>query len=324
MEFLHRLDSLAGEAMLVETDAARLRGATFLDGRETFWTDDRIVALDPAFLLPRQPSPACFIFHVGFCGSTLLARLFDVPGSVLALKEPHCLVDIASQRVAVAAGRGIAPLDALLDHALGALARSTDSGGEALLVKPSNWVNSLLPSLCVPGRVEKAVFVSMQQRDFLRATFRGGRDRLAFCARLAADLAKTQEGGAALLEEAIGGAAAPLDQMARIVVLLHALQEGLFARAISARGWHRDEVWVDHAEVVDNPKAVLARAGAALGLKAVREREIAPRMERHAKDQGLAFSPTQRAAEDEEVERHHAARFDAALAWARDRNLPAG
>lgn len=311
--FLHRLDGVEGRAEIVRTDRGRLRASSFLDGREQFWRGKQLVPLE---LGDRRAHPATrFVFHVGFCGSTLLARLLDRPGKVLALREPQCLADIAGQRAALAAGQGVAPIGRLIDLAL----ESLGAAGEpelAVVVKPTNWVNSLLPQLCDPGRIASAVFVSMDRRAYVGAVFRGGRDRIAFCSRLAAQMAPIFPNGEALLSDAIGAAHDPLDSAARLTVLLHAMQEALFDRAIAANGWN-SEARIDFAHLAQHPAAVLRRARRVLGLDIGGEDDARAfgLMDRHTKDPASPFDPGQRLRHDQEIEHHHAQRFDSALDW---------
>ena len=311
--FLHRLDGVAGLVEMVATDRGRLRSASFLDGREDFWSRRAVAPLE--LQEPTGNRARRFVFHVGFCGSTLLARLIDRPGMVLVLKEPQCLADIAGQRARLVAGRGVAPLARLIDHAL----ESLGAAGEpelAVVVKPTNWVNSLLPQLCSAGRIGHAVFVSMDPRAYLGAVFRGGRDRIAFCARLAGEIAPVLAGGPGLLDEAIKGASEPLDRAARLTVLLHAMQESLFDRAIAANGWD-SSVRIDFAHLAQHPAAVLRRARHALGLDLGGEddRRAFGLMDRHTKDPASPFDLGQRLRNDQSIEEHHAQRFDAALDW---------
>ncbi|WP_133364658.1 hypothetical protein [Qipengyuania sediminis] len=311
--FLHRLDGVQGEAAIAVTDRGRLRASSFLDGRERFWRSQAVLPLQ---LNGQGAYPARrFIFHVGFCGSTLLARLIDHPGHVLVLKEPQCLADIAGQRAALVAGEGVAPIGALIDHALGSLG-AVGEPELAIVVKPTNWVNSLLDDLCAPGRIDHALFVSMDIRAYLGAVFRGGRDRLAFCTRLAGEIAPALAGGPALLAKAAGSEGDPLDRAARIVALLHAMQETLFDRAIAANAWP-SAVRIDFAHLTQHPAAVLRRARRLLGLGVGGEDDerAFALMSRHTKDPASPFEPSERLRQDREIEQHHAARFDAALEW---------
>jgi hypothetical protein len=310
--FLHRLDGVTGEQAIALTDRAALRGASFLDGRERFW---RALEVSPFTPSGRGRRPACrFVFHVGFCGSTLLARLLDRPGRVLALKEPQCLADIAGQRQQLARGEGVASIGELLDHALGRLGEVAEGGG-SVLVKPSNWVNPLLGELCAGGRVERGVFLSMAPRAYLGAVFRGGRARIEFCTRLAAEVAAVMPRGNALLIEAIGHDDDPLGRAARIAALLHRLQETLFARVIADNGWP-GEARIEFADLVADPAAAADRARRALGLDPSEDAGISRELlERHAKNPASAFSSDKRAGEDAMVESVHGERFDQAMEW---------
>lgn len=311
--FLHRMDSVEGEAIVVATDRSRLASASFLDGRETFWREQVLRPLD---LRPTSAEKATrFVFHVGFAGSTLLARLLDWPGQVAALKEPQCLADIAGQRELIAAGKAIAPLEPLLDYALSELGK-VGGNGISVVVKPTNWVNSLLPELCAPCRIEHAVFVSMKRRRYLGATFRGGNDRLAFCARLASQIAPVVRGGNALMQSAMASAPDPFERMARIMALLHWLQETLFDDAIARNGWP-DAVRIDFESIVTNPEGIVQQAQEQLGLPVLppEPERAAILMKRHTKDPSNPFQPAIHARADEFIEERYGACFDRALEW---------
>lgn len=311
--FLHRMDSVEGDVIVALTDRLRLSRASFLDGREVFWRDQYLRPLD---LSARgAPKVTRFVFHVGFAGSTLLARLLDRPGRVITLKEPQCLADIAGQREAVEAGKAIAPLGSLLDFALSALG-DVGTADVPVVVKPTNWVNLLLPELCVAGRINYAVFVSMKRRHYLGATFRGGNERLAFCARLAAQTAPVVPGGTALLQAAMETTIDPFLRMARIMALLHWLQEWLFDDAIARNGWP-EAVRIDFDDIVGHPETALQRAQELLALPVLaRESERAAMlMARHTKDPSSAFRPAKRAGEDGFIEDRYGRCFDAALDW---------
>lgn len=293
----------------VATSAQRLRSATFLDGRETFWSGTaRVESIDP---VPGLPAPSVgMILHPGFCGSTLLARLLDRPGTSLVLKEPQALTDIASQTPTLDADRR----DAALWWTLERIARVVPAG-EGLVIKPSNWINALAPALIGSGLVGRAVVVTMAPRAFLRAAFRGGRDRLAHCLRLADLLGQQRTGGSALIAGAIAEASDPLDRAALLVALLQRWQTELLlqAEALLPPG---HAARIDQAELAADPAAMAARAAAALGL-ALGPQHIGHGFDPtlHAKDTAQPYTAQ---AEDETnrlIEQHHAQRFDRALTW---------
>ena len=123
-----------------------------------------------------------------------------------------------------------------------------------------------------------------------------------------------------LLGAAVAGAGDSLDRAARLTVLLHAMQEVLFERAIAANGWSTASR-IDFAHLAQHPAAVLRRARRVLGLDVGGEDDghAFELMDRHTKDPASPFDPGQRLRHDQEVEHHHARRFDAALDWIAER-----
>ena len=90
-----------------------------------------------------EPAPVHFVFHSAYCCSTLIARAFDAPGHAMGLKEPLILNDLVGWN-----HRG-APRDKvamLIDQSLRLLGRPYGPG-EAVVIKPSNIVNGLIPAM---------------------------------------------------------------------------------------------------------------------------------------------------------------------------------
>ena len=82
---LHRIDPASRRLTYVRAEAEALRRTPFLDGRTTFWEGQpEIVGFDA------RPNPAAdpaerYIFHVSFCGSTLLAAALGEASGALVL-----------------------------------------------------------------------------------------------------------------------------------------------------------------------------------------------------------------------------------------------
>lgn len=102
-----------------------------------------VVRRSEAVALAPPPAPVHFLFHSAYCCSTLLAAIFDLPGIAMGLKEPVLLNDIVGWRHRGAKGADVARV---LDEGLRLLARPF-APGEAVIVKPSNLINPLIPAI---------------------------------------------------------------------------------------------------------------------------------------------------------------------------------
>jgi hypothetical protein len=113
-----------------------------------------------------------FIIHSAFCCSTMLARAFDITGVSLGVKEPVILNDIAGLQVRGGDPRQVA---AALDAALWLLARPI-AAGEAMVVKPSNVFNPLLPALRAMRPEAPVLLLHASLETFLGSVARKGLD----------------------------------------------------------------------------------------------------------------------------------------------------
>lgn len=319
---LHRIDPVRQRASFVATSAQRIRDTIFLDGRTVFWSGGEIeVGLDELLAAARDLARPAerLIFHMSFCGSTHLSHLIEEAAGALVVKEPQALVDLADWHSAPSAGKSSDPrFEALLGAALALLSRPWERGAP-VVVKPSNWADNLLPVL--PGEGwgrRRLLFVSIARRPFLRAVFRGGRERMAFTARVASHLAAADPGAGVLIEAAVVADSEPLARIARLALVAHHLQERRYAEARAGTGGPRMQR-IDFALLSGDPVAALREAAAALDL-ATDERALAravgQRRDRDAKRPGEVFSSADRAGQDRLVEQHHGGLFDRALAWA--------
>lgn len=313
--FLHEIDIGRRFATFVPTTREALARAPFLDGREDFsagaaWR----VPLQPMPDFPANaPIPDRYIFHVSFCGSTYLSRLLDIPGRTIVLREPNSLVNLADWRRA-------RPEDERFATALDwtrALLRRRWAPNEAVVVKPSSWANSLADVLTARPVTMLPLFVTMEPRDFLIAVLRGGRERMSYTARLAAQLAGEEAGGVALLQSAMGQSRDPLITAIHLAALALGLQMRLFDRLRALGGWGEDHV-IEFATIVGSPVEAGMQASFALGLGLDRrdiEDSVVANRDHHAKAHDRAFSLEQRREEDEVVLAHHRAVIDTAITW---------
>jgi hypothetical protein len=146
----------------------------------TFVSDDYLPAGKEPVQIDRKqalaaaapPGPVHFIFHSAFCCSTLLARAFDREGLAMGLKEPAILNDIVGWRRRGAAGRDVAEV---MDGALSLLARPFGAG-EAVVIKPSNIVNGLIPMMMALRPDAKALLLHAPLSVFLTSVAKKGLD----------------------------------------------------------------------------------------------------------------------------------------------------
>ena len=106
-----------------------------------------------------------FIWHTGFCCSTLIARLLDVPGRNLSIKEPGVLLLLADvkRQNAMGPGRRYSPRFAeLLFHLLG----RPFGPGERIAIKPTNSCNNVLRD-AISLTEGKHLFLYSDCRSFL-------------------------------------------------------------------------------------------------------------------------------------------------------------
>lgn len=302
----HSIDPAARAVVFGPTTERQLREAAFIDGRTDIWAGPP-VSIPFSAIKAKPAGPGRYIFHMSFCGSTLLARLIDRPGKVLSLKEPNCLVDLANWKTA-GAGKDFEPV---LRFCRAMLQRPWTED-EAVVIKPSSWANNLIDEFAADG---EAVFVTISRGRFVRAVLRGGSPRLAFTARLAAHLAPSIAGGAGALQAAMDSTDEPLGKVARLALVAHQLQLQAFAKMLPDTNR-----LIAFEEIDAAPSAAASKAAQLLSLELGAD-ELDDNVRRWTKANAKAdapFSADVRRAEDDEVERLYAAVIEGALGWADD------
>ncbi|WP_333702406.1 hypothetical protein [Sphingobium yanoikuyae] len=130
----------------------------------------RVIRREEAIAAAPLPAPLHFIFHSAYCCSTLLAAAFDRPAIAMGLKEPVLLNDIVGWRHRGAKGPEAARA---LDHGLRLLARPF-SAGEAVVIKPSNLINPLIPGIMAMWPSARALFLHAPLDAYLASIARKG------------------------------------------------------------------------------------------------------------------------------------------------------
>jgi hypothetical protein len=168
----HRYDETTDQIRFVDYDRATRASVPFLI--------DQYLPAKPFKALDRQQArqaapataPVHFIFHSGFCCSTLLADCFDQPGLATPFSEPMILNDLVGWRK-----RGAAPaaVGTALDDALAMLARPFE-GDLVSIVKPSTIVNGLASAMMRLRPESKAIFIHAPVADFITSIAKKGLD----------------------------------------------------------------------------------------------------------------------------------------------------
>lgn len=167
----HRYDPGQDAIHMVPLPRARHADLPFLTD-EYLGSDLRPLVLRREDALAQAPAPAPvhFLFHSAYCCSTLLAAAFDIPGVSMGLKEPVILNDIVGWRHRGAKGPEAA---LVLDQTLRLLARPFGPG-EAVVVKPSNVVNPLIPAMMAMRPDARALLLHAPLEDYLASIARKG------------------------------------------------------------------------------------------------------------------------------------------------------
>jgi hypothetical protein len=167
----HRFDEATGTIRFVDYDRQTRAAVPFLTDDHLPRRDFRSMTRDETRAIG-QTAPVHFIFHSGFCCSTLLAACLDRPGLASGLSEPVILNDIVGWRMRGAPPEAIGPL---LADALRLLGRPFP-GDQAAVVKPSNVVNGLAAAMLVIQPQARAIVMHAPLDDFLTSIAKKGLD----------------------------------------------------------------------------------------------------------------------------------------------------
>jgi hypothetical protein len=261
---------------------------------------------------PLSQQPA-FIFHGAFCCSTLLARALDVPGQCLALKEPDVLMGLAN---ALRTQTDAVANDTLTNVVLGLLARRFSSD-EAVVIKPTNSANNLLPQ--VVGRGAKALLLYGDLRSFLVSVLKKGEACKAFV-RTQYNIFSLDGGGLANIPSR--QAMTFTDLQVAALVWRHQLewfQQTLVASPAS------QVASLNFQELVGSPAAALGAVAAHLDLphdtQLLEEIAAGPVFSRDAKFTDRAYDTGQRASEVGATQQRYGEALDLIEDWAQSMDL---
>ena len=166
----HRYDPDQDGIHFLKLERADHRVSTFINDEYLPTDRPKIVLRRDESLAAARPiaGPVHFIFHSAFCGSTLLARAFDIEGVSMGLKEPMILQDLVGWRRRGADPRRVAEM---IDGSLALLSRPFVTG-EATIIKPSNITSPFAGAMLGMRPKARAVLLYAPLRVYLSSIAR--------------------------------------------------------------------------------------------------------------------------------------------------------
>jgi len=288
------------------------------DAREsvTFLSDDYLpedlekqnIARKSLADLSQNQTPIHFIFHSGFCCSTLLTRALDLPGRATSLSEPTILRDMVGY-----CDRG-AHRDrylTVLRQALQLLARPFEPQ-EAVIAKPSCTVNTQAKTILEINPSSRAVFLYAPIRVFLNSIARKGITGRLWGRELFLGLRSSNKPDLGFSEDELFG-----QTDLQIAGLAWLVQNMIFQTLLTKFGEERVRS-LDSETFISRPADTLERIGRlfALDITADQAQEIAKSevFHRHSKF-GEAFDADQRRMERTVGDNAHADEIEKVALW---------
>jgi hypothetical protein len=293
------LDPPAGMVRLIAMSSEAYRAASFLDDRMLQQPVDAHVVAWPevaAALSDANRNDARWIFHVGHVGSTLVSRMLGELPSVLAIREPRLLRDLAMCPAEVRAGY-VGSIPKLMSR--------TFSSGEFACVKATSLVSEIAAEL-VPPR-ERALFMFATPRNYVASILAGENSvqELRMLGETRAERMAGRVGAFPARNDADLAAAAWACEMTSLEAAADAMPD-------------RSIAWADFDRMLDDMPAELARAATFFGFLAddagLRAIAAGPLMGRYSKAPEHAYSPALRGELIAEVLATHGREIDDALA----------
>lgn len=305
----HRYDATGDIVQFRHVERARHADGPFLTDEYLGEATDIVPLPMTSAMAAAAPGPLHFIFHSGFCASTLLARAFDAPGLAMGLSEPVILNDIVGIRRRGGEPRAVARA---LDGAMRLLARPY-APGEAVIVKPSNVLNPLAQAMLQLRPDARAVLLFAPLPIFLASVARKG----MWCRLWARELLE-----GLLRDQAVDLGFEPSDYFRQTDLQVAAVgwlaQHKLFAQLARTLGPDRVRT-LDSETLLANPAASFAALSAHYRLTAdaaqIAEVTTGPAFKRHSKT-GASFSKDERLQERADATAAHGDEIEKVSRWA--------
>lgn len=177
--FAHKLDLAAETLLLVRLSRDAFREASFLDDRvitpQTQGSWYKLSSVEATLTGCAAVLPLHFIFHAGHVGSTLLSRLIEQAGAVLALREPLPLRSLAEIQDDIGA------MHALFDEAslnrFSLLALLLWSRGytdtRSVILKATSATARIAPRLLSLAPQARAIYIHLAAEPYLATLLAG-------------------------------------------------------------------------------------------------------------------------------------------------------
>jgi len=258
--------------------------------------------------------PAACIFHTAFCASTLLASCLDHPSNTLVLREPLILSRLADWYRKASPEDRNRP-DSLQQRVFRLLDRRY--AAEAVLVKPSNYANVLIPAYLdqsVSATARRCVLLSNGLRSLLISVLKKAdeaRDRMpGFTAAVLSDTDYQQRVDLPHIDS--------LDLLQQSVVFWHCQR---YHFQVISRVFGPEQVLpVSTDSFMARPRETLVEIShfLQLGLNSdqLTETVQSGAFQQHSKT-GDQYGPEQKHAESDEITGRYAAEIQSAMDWAR-------
>lgn len=160
----HRIDTARQEVEFLRISCDSLGQRGFLADHDPPPSERARLSWDEVKAMSPQAGNVQFIFHTAFCRSTLLVRAINAPGIAAGLSEPAIIPSLS--QAGEAARDLIGPIVSLLSRPW--------QDGEAVIVKPTNHANMVLPALLRASPQSRAILMSNPMPSFLRSVARKG------------------------------------------------------------------------------------------------------------------------------------------------------
>lgn len=319
----HRFDEARNEIRMVRYSRAERGAVPFLTDVHLPARDFRAITRGEARVM-RGTAPVHFIFHSGFCCSTLLSSALDQPGLASGFSEPTILNDAFGWRLR---GAGPGDLGELVDDALGLLARPF-AGDPASVLKPSTVVNGMAEAMLAIRPEARAIVMHAPLRDFLISIAKKGLDGRLWVRDL---LVKCR---AERRTEALGFGDLDLLGLSdlQVAAVDWLMQQATFGRLIGRYPGRVRSLTSD--AFLGDPARTISVAAELFGLgltSAHLDAALSGPMRRNSKD-GAAFSAADRSSEYAAAAAVHSDEIEKVLVWAEEvakagqvpTHLPAG